>query len=82
MAEMIEVGFQAFVSDGDEKFGAIREVSPSDLVVYIENAGNFRVSMDAVEAVHSQKVIFRSDKLEPRLREAIDHAHDAEEPGL
>lgn len=85
MQQTIEVGYQAFVSDGGEEFGAIREVSPNgrpELVVYVENAGNFVVPLSAVEAVHSQKVIFTCGKLDRRLREAIGHAHDAEEPGL
>jgi len=51
------------------------------LVIYVENAGDFVVPLEAVEAVHSQKVIVNCRKLEPRLREAIGHAHDAEEPG-
>jgi hypothetical protein len=82
MRETIEVGYQAFVSDGGEEFGAVREVSPTELVIYVENAGNFRVPRDAVQAVHSQKVVLSCAKLDRRLREAINHAHDAEEPGL
>jgi len=82
MRETIEVGYQAFVSDGGEEFGAIREISPEGLVVYVENAGTFRVPLDAVKAVHSQKVIFDCRKLDGRLRRAIGHAHDAELPGL
>ncbi len=81
MREKIEVGYQAFVADGGEEFGAIREVSVGDLLVYVENAGDFRIPLEAVQAVHSQKVIFRCDRLDRRLREAIGHAHDAEEPG-
>jgi hypothetical protein len=50
-------------------------------VIYVENAGDFVVPLSAVEAVHSQKVILSCGKLEPRLRRAIGHAHDAEEPG-
>jgi hypothetical protein len=82
MRERIEVGFQAFVSDGGEEFGAVRDVSPDGLVVYVENAGEFRVPLDAVKAVHSQKVILDCRKLDPRLRRAIGHAHDSEVPGL
>ena len=82
MREAIEVGDQAFVSDGGEEFGAIREVSPEGLVVYVENAGDFRVSFDAVHAVHARKVIFDCRKLDRRVRKAIGHAHEAEEPGL
>jgi len=82
MRETIEVGYQAFVTDGDDEFGAVRDVSPDGLVVYVENAGEFRVPLDAVKAVHSQKVIFECGKLDRRLRRAIGHAHDAEVPGL
>ena len=82
MQDRIEIGYQAFVSDGGEEFGAIRGVSAQDLVVYVENAGDFRVSRDAVKAVHSHKVVFDCGKLDVRLRRAIGHAHDAEEPGL
>jgi hypothetical protein len=82
MSKAIEVGYQTFVSDGGEEFGAVRAVSPTELVVYVENAGEFRVPLDAVEAVHSQKVVLSCAKLDRKLREAINHAHDAEEPGL
>ena len=83
MREVIEVGYQAFVSDGGEEFGAVRQVSPNgrpELVIYVENAGDFVVPLSAVEAVHSQKVILTCGKLDHRLRQAIGHAHDAEEP--
>jgi len=82
MRETIEVGYQAFVSDGGDEFGAVREVTPDALIVYVENAGDFRIPLTAVKAVHSQKVIFECGKLDGRLRRAIGHAHDAEEPGL
>jgi hypothetical protein len=84
MQEKIEVGFQAFVSDGSEEFGAVRQVAPQgrrELVIFVENAGDFVVPFDAVEAVHSEKVILNCNKLDRRLRKAIGHAHDAEEPG-
>ena len=80
MSDKIEVGFQAFVSDGGEEFGAIREIAKDGrtLTVYVENAGDFRVPRDAVASVHSQKVVFDCGKLEVALRRAIGHAHDAE----
>jgi hypothetical protein len=80
--QRIEIGYQAFVSDGGEEFGAIRDVFSDGLVVYVENAGEFRVPLNAVKAVHSQKVVFDCGKLDDRLRRAIGHAHDAEVPGL
>ena len=85
MREKIEVGFQAFISDGGEEFGAVRAVAPggrSELVIYVENAGDFPVPLDAMESVHSGKVIFNCARLDHRLRRAIGHAHDAEKPGF
>jgi hypothetical protein len=80
MQEKIQVGFQAFTSDGGEEFGAVRAVAPHELTIYVENAGDFTVPISAVEAVHSEKVVLDCAKLDKRLRRAIGHAHDKEEP--
>jgi hypothetical protein len=83
MREAIEVGNQTFVSDGEVAFGAVREVAPHgrpELVIYVENAGDFVVPLSAVEAVHAHKVILDCGKLDHDLRSAIGHAHDAEDP--
>jgi hypothetical protein len=84
MHEYIEIGYHAFVTDGDEEFGAVKDVSAErrEVTVYVENAGEFVVSGDAIQAVHDEKVIFDCSKLDPRLQEAIGHAHDAEDPRL
>ena len=84
MQEAIEIGYQVFLTDGGRTFGAVREVAPQgreELVIYVENAGDFVVPITAVEAVHSQKVILNYNKLEPRLQQAVRHAQDAEQPG-
>ncbi|HJU27938.1 MAG TPA: hypothetical protein VJ718_02145 [Candidatus Binataceae bacterium] len=83
--EKIGIGYQVFVSDGGEEVGAVREVRPNgrpEVVIYVENAGDFYVPLDAIESVHAEKVVLNCAKLEPRMRRAINHAHDAEEPGL
>jgi hypothetical protein len=82
MKERIEVGDQTFLSDGGAEFGSVLEVTAKELLIYVENAGEFRVPFDAVTAVHSKKVIVDYRKLDKSLRRAIGHAHDAEEPGL
>ena len=83
MKHEIKVGDQAYVKDGGEEFGAVRQVMANgDIVVYVENSGDFVVSHGAIDAVHSGKVIVHPSKLDGRLREAIGHSHDAEEPGL
>lgn len=81
--ETIEEGFEVFVHDGETAFGAVRRVRPHgrpELVVYVENSGDYTVALSAVRAVHSGKVIVDSAKLDRTLRRAIGHAHDAEDP--
>jgi len=83
--ERIEAGYGVFLSDTDKAFGAVRRLSSHGkpaLIVYVENAGDFDIAFDAIEAVHSQKVIVDARKLDPRLRQAIGHAHDSEDPRI
>jgi hypothetical protein len=79
----IEIGFQVFVSDGGEEVGAVREVAAGgrpEITIYVENAGDFVVPLDAVEAVHSEKIVLSCARLSASLRRAIGHAHDSEAP--
>jgi hypothetical protein len=80
MSEEIQVGFQTFVDDSPEEFGAVREISPDgkSLTVFVENAGDFVIPTSAAVSVQSEKVTFACRKLAPRLRSAIGHAHDRE----
>jgi hypothetical protein len=80
MSEKIEVGYQTFVSDSTDDFGAIREISRDgkQVTIYVENAGDFQVPITSVVSVQSEKVTFDCKKLDRRLRVAIGHAHDAE----
>ena len=85
MRDKIQEGFEVFLSDHDKAFGAVRQVAPqgrSEIVIYVENAGDFDVPLDAVEDVHAQKVILNRAKLDTKLRRAIAHAHDAEDPSI
>jgi hypothetical protein len=85
MQEKIEPGFQVFTQDGGQEVGAVR-FAPSahrnSIVVYVENAGDFEVPLEAIKAVHSQKVILDFNRLDPLLQHAVRHAHDAEDPDL
>jgi hypothetical protein len=79
----IDVGYHVFVSGGTEEVGAVRAVAPDgrpELIVDIENAGDFVVPLSAVEQVVEQKVILGRERLDAELREAIGHAHDREVP--
>jgi len=84
MAHRIEIGYQAFVDDADEEFGAVRDIAPDGraITVYVENVGDLAIPSSAVVSVQSEKVTFACARLDPSVRSAIGHAHDAEEPGL
>jgi hypothetical protein len=77
----IKTGFQVFTNEGSAEFGAVRDVRPggrAELVVYVENSGEFVVPLSAVHAVHEQKVVLDPSHLDAKLLAAISHAHDAE----
>ena len=75
----IEVGYQAFAKGSEEEFGAVRDVRPGELLVYIEDAGDMRIPLEAVTDVVEGKVIVDPQKLDERIRRAIDAAHRDED---
>lgn len=82
MRESIEPGLMVFTADGEVGVGAVREVrhDTAELLINIENAGDFVVSSSAVRDVHSGKLILDLDAIDDDLREALGHVHDAEDP--
>jgi hypothetical protein len=82
MTENIEEGFMAFLADGADGIGAVREVGSTSIVIYIENAGEFVVPLSAVKDVHSEKVILDPSLLDGNLLAAVKHSHDSEDPNL
>ena len=75
--DAIEIGYQVFGSEGGEEFGAVRQVRP-ELIIYVENAGDFPVPFHSVKAVHDGKVILDLAEVDGSLRDAIKHAHERE----
>lgn len=85
MGTLVKVGFQVFVEEGGEECGAVREVAPegrAEIIVYIENAGDFVVPAAAIRSVHDAKVVLEAARLDQDLLNAIAHAHDREVRGL
>lgn len=82
MAGGIEKGYMAFIAEGREGIGAVADVSPAGVVVYVENAGEFEVPYTAIKSVHDQKVILDPGKLDESLLSAIAHARDREDPSV
>ena len=72
---------QVYISEGGDEFGAVRGVMPNgrpEILVYVENAGEFAVPVNAIVAVHDGKVVLNAAALSPALQAAIRRAHDRE----
>jgi len=83
--DRIREDFEVYAHDGDVAFGAVRKVKPHgrpEIVVYVENAGEFTVPFAAVRDVHDGKVVVDCARLDRKLREAIGHAHAGEDPDI
>ena len=72
------VGYQVYLEEGGEEIGAVREIHRDHLLVYVENAGDFRVGPEGIKRVHDGKVLLDVSQLSEELRDAIAHAHDQE----
>jgi hypothetical protein len=82
MNEPIDKGFMVFLAEGKEGIGAVRETARDHIVIYVENAGEFRVPRTAIRRVHDDKVILDPSQLDKKLLTAVGHAHDSEDPRL
>ena len=82
MHENIREGDDVFLHDGDKGFGAVRQVRKHELVVYIENAGDYEIPLDAVKDAEAGKVILDSAKLDSKLKAVIRRAHSGEDPRI
>ena len=83
--ERIQAGFDVFIHNGDKAVGAVRQVAPDgnrEIVIYVENAGDFVVPLSAVKEVISEKVVLYDANLSLELRQAIGHIHDVEDPKI
>lgn len=81
-SEKIQEGFDVFLHDGDKSVGAVRQVRSGEIVIYIENAGDFQVPLSAIRDVHSEKVVLDSGKLDTKLLAAIRKEHASEDPSI
>lgn len=79
MAEPIRKDLPVFLHDGDVAIGAVRGFSGNDVIIYIENAGDFTLPRSAVKDVHEHKLILDGSKLDAKIHAAIGRAHAAED---
>jgi hypothetical protein len=78
MAFQVQIGDQLFLEEGGEEVGAVREVAPDHLVVYVEAAGDFTVPGPWVRAAHDGKVVLDPEKCDPTFLHAARTAHERE----
>jgi hypothetical protein len=83
--QRIQKGFDVFIQDGDKAVGAVRQVylgGKPEIVIYVENAGDFVVPISAVKDVYAEKVVLNPAALSLELKQALGHAHDVEDPNV
>ena len=80
LKDEIQVGYQVFVKDGGDGVGAVRDLCRNrpEILVYVENSGEFMVPLAAIRAVHFQKVIVDPSRVPQDMQVALRRAHDAE----
>ncbi len=79
----IKEGFDVFLHDGDKAVGAVRQVGSHgkpEIVIYIEDAGDFVVPLSAVTEVTEDKVVLNASKLDRKLLQSIGREHKDEDP--
>ena len=83
--ERIQEGFDVFLHDGDKAIGAVRRAPVAgkpEMVIYVENAGDFVVPLTAVKDVYAEKVVLNRGLLSLELKRALGHTHDVEDPSV
>jgi hypothetical protein len=81
LKSQIRVGFQVFTKDGGEEVGAVRDLCGHrpEILVYVENTGDVTLPVNAITAVHYQKVMVDPTRLPADVQRAFRRAHDSEE---
>ena len=70
----IEIGFHLSLDESGTDCGTVRQVAPGDrdeVIVYIQNEGNFIIPSRAIRTVSESKVILDPQQLDERPRAAV-----------
>jgi hypothetical protein len=71
----IETGFTVTVEEEEKDSGTVRQVAPGgrdEIIVYIQNEGNFIVPAQAVRSAQDGKVVLARAELDERVRNALE----------
>jgi hypothetical protein len=73
----IEIGFQLYSEESGTHYGTVRQIAPGErdeLIVYIQNEGNFIIPSRAIRGISESKVILDPQQLDERARDAVSRA--------
>lgn len=73
----IEIGFQLSLTRNGANCGTVRQVAPGnrdELIVYIQNEGNFIIPAQAIRSIAESKVMLDPQGLDQRTRSAVSRA--------
>ena len=73
----IEAGDDVYVDDGII-IGHVRRASTRDVIVFVEDQGDFTLPRDAVKAAGNSAITLFCTKLPLKMRAAIGHLHGDE----
>ncbi|MBM2577256.1 hypothetical protein JQC91_13185 [Jannaschia sp. Os4] len=69
---------EVFLREGALGVGAVREVRPDSLLVWLEGWGEATLGAEHVAAAHDGKVVLDPHALPDDMRDRLLHAHDGE----
>jgi hypothetical protein len=76
----IHFGDHVYVAGDGRPVGAVRDrPDEGSVVVYIENAGDFLVPLEAIESAAFGRLVLRRSRLGAALARAVAHAADVED---
>jgi hypothetical protein len=71
----IDPGDEVFVDDGEEVVGHVRRANTRDIVVFVEDEGDFTVPRDFIKSGGNGQIVLCCSKLPLKMRSAIRHLH-------
>ncbi|SDZ51601.1 hypothetical protein SAMN05444004_11861 [Jannaschia faecimaris] len=74
----IKIDDEIFMADGAVGVGAVREVTPGKLTVYIEGYGDIMIGPDQIASAHDGKVLVKPETLPDHVQSHLEHVHDGE----
>jgi hypothetical protein len=73
----IEAGDDVFVDDAENIVGHVRRAGAREIVVFVEDKGDFTLPRDVVASAASNRVVVRCAMLPVKMRAVIGHLHGA-----